>query len=90
MRSMPDLQLFAGKVGGETVTHLEREENPSVLFSFDPVFPNPARNRAQIPFVVGIEGNNVQMVLFDLLGREKEVITNRFYNSGNHAAFVDV
>ena len=85
-----DLRLFSGNVGGEIVTHVGREENPEGLFSFNPVFPNPARNRAQIPFDVGSEGTDVQMVLFDLLGREKGVITNRFYNPGNHAVFVDV
>ena len=84
-----DLRLFAGNVGGVTVTHVQ-ENNIPTIFSHSPVYPNPVQSIARIPFNVGTDGTNVRMVLYDLLGREKGLITNRFYNPGNHVVFVDV
>ena len=52
-------------------------------FSLNPAYPNPFNSSIQIEFTLPIK-TNVNLKIFDILGREIDLITHQQYESGVH------
>src|SRR5690606_28258335 len=57
-------------------------------FALRPPYPNPARGRAVVPFVVPAPGR-VRVAVYDVLGREVAVLADGLHGAGAHEAVLD-
>lgn len=57
--------------------------NTPTNFSLNPAYPNPFNSSTQIEFTIPIK-THVNLKIFDILGREIELITNQQYEPGIH------
>lgn len=64
------------------------EAIPTQAFQFD-LYPNPFVNEATMTFDLAAP-SNVELALFDLLGRKVQTITNRVYAAGRHTVQIEV
>lgn len=64
-------------VGSSWNTHLKK-------FALDQNFPNPFNSETQISFQIP-EQTKVELKIFDVLGREIRVVTNKIYEAGRHS-----
>ncbi|HLT48740.1 MAG TPA: T9SS type A sorting domain-containing protein, partial [Rubricoccaceae bacterium] len=57
-------------------------------YTLRPVYPNPTRGRAVVPFVVPTAGR-VRVAVYDVLGREVAVLADGLHGAGAHEAVLD-
>ncbi|MCX8056385.1 MAG: T9SS type A sorting domain-containing protein [Ignavibacteria bacterium] len=84
--SNPEIQNALNMIGfvpDSTQTSVEENEIINNQFSTLRNYPNPFNNETEIEFEINF-ASNVKISIYDLIGREVEVISNEFYNPGKH------
>lgn len=74
--------------GGQAVAKGTPEGGPSWAFALGSAYPNPTRTAATVPFEVP-EAADVQIGVYDLLGRRVAVLADERFEPGRHAVTFD-
>ena|GEM_PF-1176530 len=86
------LVLLNGKEFGEvTVNQKADDTNAETIvenFTLDSAYPNPFNPSTVIPFTLKEQGN-VKVSVYDIMGREVNVIADRVFSSGQHRVTFD-
>ena len=86
--SMPEPWVEAVRAARETVVSVS-DGGPEASVSMLTLYPNPATGPAHARFALA-EAGPVRLALFDLLGREVQVLTDRLWPAGTHAVSIDL
>jgi len=75
---------FCIKALANPLTGIEGGQDPSLLLTVDPLYPNPFQYEVTIPFTLA-ESGEVNVSVFDISGRQIQTITTSEFAAGSHA-----